>query len=134
MMSFLRAEYEAIIINGPPISSDVESLLLASYVDQFVFGVFGGISRWDELIMGEQIAIHSGISVLGSVLHSGKASVSLDLQCDKQGRSKQKLESDEAIASSVKENLSAMQQDLDRASLKPIFISDKRLTSSEFTS
>ncbi len=134
MMNCLRAKYQAIVVNGPSISSAVESLLLASQLDQMVIAVFGGVSRWNQLALSEQVARRTGIAVLGSVLHSGKTAVSLKLRCDLQGTPNQGVEKEQAIESSVEENLSEIHRELKRAAVHPNLMIKAPITNREFTS
>jgi Mrp family chromosome partitioning ATPase/capsular polysaccharide biosynthesis protein len=78
----LRNRYDAIVINGPAVMSSAESLLLASQVDQTLFAVFANMTRWDLLSASEQVASDAGISIAGSILHSGSKPTPIQLKSD----------------------------------------------------
>ena len=72
VLNRVHDSYDAIIVNGPSMMGSVESLLLASEVDTTVFSVFTNRTRWNQLVLCEEMARDSGISIGGSILHSGK--------------------------------------------------------------
>ena len=81
----VRHKYQAIIVVGPAVTSDAECLLLASHVDITLLSVFIGVSRWDQLTASERSAHQSGVSIGGSILHSGKRTTKMRLMVDRQG-------------------------------------------------
>ncbi len=111
----LRNDYDAIVVNGPAVMSSAESLLLASQVDQTVLAVFYGTSRWNQLAASEQVAVEAGIAVLGSILHSGRRSATLELRFDRQGTTRQATGTEEATEESLRESIAAMQQELNQS-------------------
>jgi capsular polysaccharide biosynthesis protein len=66
----VRNKYQAIVVSGPSILHAAEGLINAAQVDQIVFTVCGGTSRWDELAQAEQAGLNAGLSSFGSIVHS----------------------------------------------------------------
>jgi Mrp family chromosome partitioning ATPase len=114
LLKFLRRDYDAIVINGPTLMSSAANLLLASHVEQTVFAVFSGISRWDQLADNEHVAIQAGIPIFGSVMRSPTAAARLALQFDRQGTSRaRKVEP--TSEEDLRETVTAIRQDLHEA-------------------
>jgi Mrp family chromosome partitioning ATPase len=107
----LRQEYQAIIINGPAVVSAAESLLLAAEVDETLLSVFVGMSRWDQLACCERSANQSGVSIGGSILHSGKRTTRLRLIMDRPGRAVSEP-SEDATEAELCNQLAEIQNDL----------------------
>jgi Mrp family chromosome partitioning ATPase len=111
VLASLRTDYDAIVINGPALLSSAATLLLASGVDQTLFAVFNGISRWDQLAASEQAVLQAGIDIFGSVLRSPSDAAKLDLRFDRQGI-RRAVEREETSEESLQETVTAIRQDL----------------------
>ena len=76
----MQEVYDVIIVNGPSIMGSAESILLAAEVDASVFAVFINQSRFDHLILCEEVASDAGVNVGGSILQRGKRKCSIALR------------------------------------------------------
>jgi Mrp family chromosome partitioning ATPase len=108
VLSALRSDYDAIVVNGPAIMSDAESLLLAAEVDQTLLAVFPGTSRWNDLAATEEMAAQAGLAVFGSVLHTGHCAATMKLRW--QG-SRATSRATENIEEGLQESVAAMQRE-----------------------
>lgn len=111
----LRHEYEAVVVNGPAVMTSAECLLLASQVDQTVFAVFQESSRWNQLLACEEVAAESGITVLGTVLHSGQRSASLRLKHERRAKPNRVGRSDAEAEESLRASVANMQHELSQS-------------------
>ena len=107
--------YDAIIVSGPSMIGSAESLLLAAEVETSVFAVFVDGSRWNQLVLCEEAAAQSGLSISGSILHHGKGHPDLHVQTDRQGESGNLLSSNDETLHKVCEQIDELQQELRRA-------------------
>ncbi len=61
--------FHAVVVCGPAVLTNAESILLASRVDETVFAMVLGRSRWNLLGTAHHRMEFAGVSVLGAVLH-----------------------------------------------------------------
>ncbi len=83
VIAAMRSRYDAIIVNGPSWMGSAEGGLLAEEVDSSVFAVFVDDSRWNQLVLCEESARQAGITLSGSIFHSGTGKRGLRLQPDR---------------------------------------------------
>ncbi len=79
----LRPLYDAIVVNGPSMMGTTEGLLLAEEVDTSAIAVFADRSRWDQLVLCEDVACQSDLAIAGSIFHHGKGKSKLKLRLDR---------------------------------------------------
>lgn len=114
VLQSLNSSYQAMFISGPAIACPLESLLLAKQADYLALAVFCDLSRWDLLASSEQIALRSGIPMIGSVLHSGSAA-GLREVCIELQDARPPTDTEDNIETSLRENLAGIQQDIQQA-------------------
>jgi Mrp family chromosome partitioning ATPase/capsular polysaccharide biosynthesis protein len=107
--------YDAIIVSGPSMIGSAESLLLAAEVETSVFAVFVDGSRWNQLVLCEDAAAQSGLSISGSILHHGKGHPDLHVQTDRQGEGVNPSSRNDETLHKVCEQIDELQQELRRA-------------------
>ncbi len=112
LLAAARTEYEAIVVSGPATIGSAVTLLLAAQVDQTLFAVFPGRSRWGQLADSEQLAVSSGLAVGGSILHAGRGVRSLTLQTDRRSTVPSRAESEAATEENLRTDIAELQQDL----------------------
>ncbi|WP_197455756.1 GumC domain-containing protein [Stieleria neptunia] len=83
VIGVLRPRYDAIVVNGPSLMGSAEGALLAEEVDSSVFAVFVDDSRWNQLVLCEESARQSGITLSGSIVYSGTGKSGLRLDPDR---------------------------------------------------
>ncbi len=130
LLNSLRGDYQAIVVNGPAVLSSAESLLLASHVDQTIFALFDGKTRWDELVQCEQATVQAGIALFGSILHRGNRVRRTKLRFDRQGTVHPTIDREENLRMGV----AAMQQDLQQATAREAGSATRPKTNRELTS
>jgi succinoglycan biosynthesis transport protein ExoP len=109
VLESLRSHYDAIVVNSSSILESADCLLLASQVDQTLFSVFAGVSRWDQLMYSELAAGSAGVLVTGNVMHSGKSSShTMTLQFDRQISAFSERVAEEPSEDSLQENITEL--------------------------
>ena len=70
LLEELRKTYSAIVVHGPPILTNAQSVLLATQVDTTLFAVLPEVSRWNLMNAAFHRLQYAGASILGCVFHT----------------------------------------------------------------
>ncbi len=70
LLQEIRTSYSAIVVHGPPILTNAESVLLATQVDVTIFAVLSEVTRWNLMNAAFHRLQFAGASVLGCVFHT----------------------------------------------------------------
>tara|TARA_R110002049_G_scaffold4601_4_gene31924 strand:+ start:173089 stop:175245 length:2157 start_codon:yes stop_codon:yes gene_type:complete len=135
LLDSLKTVYQAIVISGPAMSTHAESLLLAYKSGQVAFAAFPAISRWDKLSEVEQVAIKSGINVVGTVLRPVRPANPMTLRFDTPAattRQTSKLADLPEI--SLQDEVTQMQAQIKQAASSPKSPAQVQESSNEITS
>ena len=67
----LKADYDLVILDGPPLDAVTDSALLSSFLDGTLFVIAAGRSRRAEVLTGSELLARAHAKVLGAVLYGG---------------------------------------------------------------
>ncbi len=116
----LQHDYQAIVAVGPSVLDCSEGLLIAALLDQIVFTVSSGESRWNELAQTEHAVLRAGLSCFGTVVNCQHQCQTVQLSClDEGSPHPMYISQDECSETDIRNDLSAIETEVRQAMTQP---------------